>query len=78
MKPLNLDPVEIVTKRVLPSGDVEVLMRLSERDKQRLLADPGARYSIAPHQEPKPQSARDEFYDRLHDLSATLSLQEGR
>lgn len=45
---LNQDPIEIVTWRVLPSGEVEALMRLSERD-MALLEDKGARYSIEPN-----------------------------
>lgn len=69
MEPLNLDPIEIITKRVLPGGEVEVLMRLSERDRERLLADYSARYSIAA-QHVSPLSPRDEFYDYLNHLTS--------
>ena len=46
---LNQDPIDIVTWRVLPSGEVEALLRLSERD-MALVEDRGARYSIEPNQ----------------------------
>lgn len=45
---LNQDPIQIVTWRVLPSGEVEALLRLSKRD-MALVEDRGARYSIEPN-----------------------------
>jgi len=45
---LNRDPIEVITMRVLPGGEVEALLRLSERDMD-LVRDPHPRYSIAPN-----------------------------
>lgn len=46
--PLNLDPIKVVSTRLLASGGVEALLEVSARDYERLLA-PGSgakHYSI--------------------------------
>jgi hypothetical protein len=82
-QPLNIDPIEVITKRVLPDGTVEVLMKVSERDRKRLLDDPHARYSIAGHYPlvkvpgadlPSCKTQREQFYEELHAAMAKRSM----
>lgn len=48
-QPLNQDPIEIITQRMLPDGTLEAQLRLSERDAKRLLGSSrDTRFSIGP------------------------------